>query len=228
MLDFPNDTGRVLIIAPHPDDEILGCGGTMARLSEIGARVEVAIVTEGKPPRFDRDGVERVRAEAQASHALLGVHTTHFLGLPAAELDGVAHADLNAAIAKVIEATTPDTIFIPFVGDIHLDHQLVFRSAMVAARPRQTTYPRTILAYETLSETNWSAPYIEPVFAPTVYVDIAATLERKLAAFAAYESQCCPFPNERSPEAIRALALLRGATVHRHAAEAFVLVRGVI
>lgn len=228
MEGFPRTAGRVLVIAPHPDDEVLGCGGTLARLAEAGSHVEVAIVTRGKPPRYDPAGVEKVRAEAAAAHALLGVRTTHYLDLPAAELDCVPHADLNAAIGALVNAAMPDTIFVPFVGDIHLDHQLVFRSTMVAARPRQASYPRTILAYETLSETNWSAPYVEPVFAPTVYVDITSTLERKLAAFAAYESQSCAFPNERSPEAIRALAALRGATVHRHAAEAFVLIREVL
>ncbi|MET0309785.1 MAG: PIG-L deacetylase family protein [Sphingomonas sp.] len=228
MLRSPHNAGRVLVIAPHPDDEVLGCGGTIARLVRMNCNVEIAIVTEGKSPRYDRASVEKVRAEAAAAHALLGVRSTHYLELPAAELDGVPHADLNAAMGALIEATTPDTIFVPFVGDIHLDHQLVFRSTMVAARPRKPTYPHTILAYETLSETNWSAPYLEPVFAPTVYVDISSTLDAKLAAFAAYESQCCIFPNERSPEAIRALAALRGATVHRHAAEAFVLVREVI
>jgi LmbE family N-acetylglucosaminyl deacetylase len=228
MEGFPRSAGRILVIAPHPDDEVLGCGGTIARLTQSGSRVEVAIVTTGKPPRYDQAGVERVRAEAAAAHALLGVGATHYLDLPAAELDGVPHGDLNAAIGAVIDAVLPDTIFVPFVGDIHLDHQLVFRSTMVAARPRQASYPRTILAYETLSETNWSAPYVEPNFAPTVYVDIEATLDRKLAAFAAYRSQCCAFPNERSPEAIRALAMLRGATVHRHAAEGFLLIREVI
>jgi len=228
MEGFPRKAGRVLIMAPHPDDEVLGCGGTIARLTEAGSTVDVAIVTVGKPPRYDRAGVEQLRAEATAAHALLGVGTTHYLDLPAAELDGVPHADLNAAIGRLIDTARPDTIFVPFVGDIHLDHQLVFRSTMVAARPRQATYPRTILAYETLSESNWSAPYVEPMFAPTVYVDIEATLDRKLAAFAAYRSQCCAFPNERSPEAIRALAMVRGATVHRRAAEAFLLVREVI
>jgi len=228
MEGFPRAADRVLVIAPHPDDEVLGCGGTMARLAEAGCNVEVAIVTEGKPPRYEREGVEKVRAEAAAAHALLGIRATHYLDFPAAELDGVRHADLNARIGALVDASAPDTMFLPFVGDIHLDHQLVFRSAMVAARPRRPNYPRTILAYETLSETNWSAPYLEPAFAPNFYVDISSTLDRKLAAFAAFESQCCVFPNERSPEAIRALAALRGATVHRHAAEAFVLVREVI
>jgi len=166
--------------------------------------------------------------EAAKAHALLGVAETHYLELPAAELDGVAHADLNAAIGSLIDNIKPVTLFMPFLGDIHLDHQLVFRSVMVAARPRALHYPPRLLAYETLSETNWSAPYLEPHFQPHLFIDIAETLERKIAAFQCFESQCRSFPDERSPEALRALAQLRGATVRRHAAEAFVVIREVI
>ena len=115
----------------------------------------------------------------------------------------------------------------PFPGDIHRDHQLVFEAAMVAARPAGPVYPLRILAYETLSETNWNAPFLTPAFTPNVFIDIAETLETKLAAFAAFASQVRAFPAERSVEALSALARLRGATVHRAAAEAFVLVREV-
>ncbi|HEY0624971.1 PIG-L deacetylase family protein [Sphingomonas sp.] len=220
--------GTVLVIAPHPDDEILGCGGTIARLAAAGHDVHVAIATRGAPPRYQEQEVERVRQEAAAAHALLGVTRTHHLDHPAAELDRVPHAELNATMAALLEAVKPDTLFLPFVGDIHLDHQLIFRSALVAARPRDWSYPARLYAYETLSETNWSAPYVEPCFTPNVYIDIHETLERKLEAFACYRSQCRAFPNERSPEALRALAMLRGATVHRRAAEAFLLIREVM
>ncbi|OAN57016.1 PIG-L deacetylase family protein [Sphingobium sp. TCM1] len=222
------DAGITLVIAPHPDDEVLGCGGTIARLTNAGQQVHVAIATRGRPPRYSEESADRVRQEAVAAHELLGVARTHFLDQPAAELDRVPHADLNAAFGRLFDEVRPDTIFLPFLGDIHLDHQLIFRSAMVAARPRTWTYPRRLYAYETLSETNWAAPHIEPSFVPNVFIDISETLERKLAAFACYGSQCCAFPNERSPEALRALAMLRGATVHRHAAEAFLLIREMI
>lgn len=228
MAAFMRDSGRVLVIAPHPDDEVLGCGGTMARLADGGSEVEVAIVTRGTPPRYAAESVEQVVAESAAAHAMLGISRTRYLDLPAAELDGMRHAELNAKIGALIEDVQPDTVFLPFVGDIHLDHQLIFRSTLVAMRPRKAAYPRHILAYETLSETNWSAPYLEPSFIPNVYIDIEAALERKLAAFGLYASQCCAFPNERSVETIRALAICRGATVHRRAAEAFVLIREVI
>jgi LmbE family N-acetylglucosaminyl deacetylase len=219
--------GKVLVIAPHPDDEVLGCGGTIARLAADGHDVHVAIMTRGAPPRYREADVERVRQEALAAHALLGVAQTRFLDHPAAELDRVPHAELNASMGKLFEAVGPDTLFLPFAGDIHLDHQLIFRSALVAARPHGWDYPTRIYAYETLSETNWSAPNIDPPFIPNAFIDIHETLERKLDAFACYGSQCRAFPNERSPEALRALATLRGATVHRRAAEAFLLIREI-
>jgi LmbE family N-acetylglucosaminyl deacetylase len=219
--------GTVLVVAPHPDDEILGCGGTIARLASAGHAVHVAIATRGAPPRYRQEEVEQVRREAADAHALLGVAQTHWLDHPAAELDRVPHAELNASMGALIATVQPDTLFLPFVGDIHLDHQLIFRSALVAARPNGWNAPTRLYAYETLSETNWSAPYVEPGFAPNVFIDIAETLERKLDAFACYRSQCRAFPNERSPEALRALAMLRGATVHRRAAEAFLLIREI-
>lgn len=227
-MDMLAEDEPVLVVAPHPDDEVLGCGGTIARLAVAGVTVHVAIVTTGRLPRFHEDGVARVRAEAERAHSLLGVAEAHFLDLPAAELDGIAHADLNEAVGGLVNRVRPGTIFLPFVGDIHLDHQLVFRSAMVAARPKAEYYPRRLLAYETLSETNWSAPYLDPAFQPNLYFDITATIERKIAAFECFESQCRSFPDERSPEALRALAMLRGATVHRQAAEAFVVLREVV
>lgn len=216
-----------LVIAPHPDDEVLGVGGTMAKLAERGAQVHVAIVTKGQPPRFTAEYVENVRQECEAAHRRLGVAQTHFLDLPAAELDRISHAELNQRIGWLVDQLAPDTLFIPFVGDIHLDHQLVFTSAMVASRPRHARVPVRILAYETLSETNWWAPGITPPFVPNIFIDIAGTLEAKLDAFAEFRSQVKAAPDERSREVIRALALVRGAAVYREAAEAFMLVRQV-
>lgn len=219
---------RALVIAPHPDDEVLGCGATIARLSARGAQVDVAVITRGKAPDYDAERVEAVEREAQHAHRLLGVHETHWLDFPAAALDSTPHAAMNKAIGSLVEKVRPDTLFIPFVGDVHMDHQLVFLSALVAARPRGDGTPTRILAYETLSETNWNAPYLSPGFVPNIFIDVDGFLEVKLAAFRAFGSQVQQFPHERSPEAIEALARLRGATVCRRAAEAFVLVREVL
>lgn len=228
MPEEMNEFGPVLVIAPHPDDEVLGVGGTMARLSDAGQEVHVAIVTTGRAPRFAADQVSAVRAEAAAAHAALGVTQTHYLDCPAAELGEYAHAELNAAISDVVRRVAPRTIFAPHPGDIHLDHQLSFLSALVASRPHQADYPARIFAYETLSETNWNAPYLTPGFLPNMFIDISQTLQRKLDAFAMFESQQKAPPHERSVASLTALATLRGASVHRSAAEAFVTIRMVV
>lgn len=223
-----NWLGRTLVIAPHPDDEVLGAGGTIARLSAQGHDVSVAIVTSGKLPLFTIEDANRSKAEALAAHALLGVKETYWLDLPAAELTEVRNADLNGAIDEVVKHVAPQTILAPFVGDMHVDHQLVFRSIMVASRPHQNAYPRTVLAYETLSESNWNAPYVTAPFVPNVYIEISQYLDCKLEAMGKFVSQLRAPPHERSIEGLRNLALMRGATIHRNAAECFVLMRHVL
>ena len=218
----------VLIVAPHPDDEVLGVGGTIARFAHEGHDVFVTIVTHGDPSMFDPIFIEQGRQEALEAHRLLGVRDTIFLeGFPAALLDTVPHSQLNEALGKVLHDVEPELLFIPFNGDVHLDHRLVFESALVAARPNSTQQVQAIYAYETLSETNWNAALLTPGFLPNTYFDISAFLEVKLEAMNIYQTQLKPFPHERSLETIRALARLRGATVGFEAAEAFVLIRSV-
>lgn len=218
---------RIAVVAPHPDDDVLGCGGTMIRAARAGAEVDVVVVTRGQQPQFDERLVSQIREETLRSHAYMGVRKTHFLDLPAAALDQVPRATLNQAVATALDAIAPDLLFVPFVGDIHVDHQLVFNAAMVFARPRSRRCPAAVLAYETLSETNWLAPGITPGFQPNVFVDIGDVLDAKLEAFSIYASQLKDFPDERSLASIRALAVSRGATVYRDAAEAFMAVRQI-
>ncbi len=219
---------NVLVVAPHPDDEILGCGGAIARYAQEGHSVTVAIVTKADPPLFSVEMVKKGRQDALKAHKLLGVQETIFCDLPAAELDGLPHHQVNAKLGEVIKKVKPALVFVPFLGDIHLDHQHVFLSSLVAMRPNQWDYPAKIYAYETLSETNWNAPYITPGFHPNIFIDISQTLALKLKAFALHETQAKAFPHERSLKTIEALAALRGSAVHREAAEAFVLIREVI
>lgn len=227
MMSLAESFGRTIVVAPHPDDEVLGAGGTIARLAAEGGDVHVVVVTEGKPPAFAADLIRRVQAEAREAHALLGVRQTHWLGLPAAALAETAHSDLNAALLRIFTDLRPKTVLVPFVGDIHADHQLVFLSSLVASRPHHHGFPERILAYETLSETNWNAPYLAPNFVPNVFIDISRTLGAKTAAMRCFQSQLREPPHERSIATIEALATLRGATVLTQAAEAFVLVRHV-
>ena len=166
-----------LVIAPHLDDEVLGVGGAMARWAQEGHRVHVALVTRGRPPLYSEAEEDLCREEARAAHARLGVAASWFLELPAAELDTLPQRQLNASLAELVRSIGPQECYLPFLGDVHLDHQLVFRSAMVALRPNRAGQPRRIYAYETLSETNWNAPYLTPAFVPTHFVDIGAFLD---------------------------------------------------
>jgi LmbE family N-acetylglucosaminyl deacetylase len=217
---------RVLVIAPHPDDEVLGVGGVIARMSREGHEVQVVVITTGQPPLFSEQFVLQVRKEAAEAHRLLGVMETSFLdGFPAAGLDGVPSHRLNEALTRVLTEKQPELLFVPFPGDIHLDHRITFTSALVAARPIHEHKVKAIYAYETLSETNWFAPPVTPGFLPNTFFDITEVLDTKLEALKAFKSQMKSFPNERSLEAVTALAKFRGATVGFAAAEAFVLLR---
>jgi LmbE family N-acetylglucosaminyl deacetylase len=218
----------ILVIGPHPDDEVLGVGGTILRHLDQGDAVHVVICTRGQESRFGAQQVERVQAEARQVHAFLGVTGSHFLDLPAAMLDSIPGADVNAALGQVFDEVKPDTVFLPHPGDLHRDHQVLFNSAMVCCRPVGDAFPRRILAYETVSETDWYGAPITPAFVPNVYVDISPYLDRKLEACARYASQIRPAPDQRSLEALRALSIARGSTVGVRHAEAFMLIRHVI
>ena len=215
----------ILVLAPHADDEVLGAGAAMARWALEGHRVHVAVVTRGRAPLYSVAEEEACRGEAMAAHRLLGIAGTRFLDFPAAELDGRPHRELNLALDQLLQELQPEELYLPFLGDIHLDHQRVFHSALVAARPCRPGFPRRIYAYETLSETNWNAPPLTPGFLPNHFVDVGATLDVKLAAMALFRTQLREPPHERSLEALRALATLRGATVGLAAAEAFLAIR---
>jgi LmbE family N-acetylglucosaminyl deacetylase len=218
----------VLVVAPHADDEVLGAGGTIPRFAAEGAEVTVAVLTGGFPPDFPAGEEDLIRQEAIRAHEILGIKETVYLDFPAAALDTVPHRELNAGLSSVYKRVNPTYVFVPFLGDVHRDHQAAFQSAMVMCRPIGGHVPRAVLAYETISETNWNTSPITPGFLPNTYVDISDYLERKLDAFRAYASQVRPFPHERSIETMRAMAIMRGTTVHLPAAEAFISLRIII
>lgn len=218
---------RVLVIAPHPDDEIIGVGGTIAKRSKAGDEVYVCVVTKGGLPLFNPEFIEQGRRECQEADAKLGVMETIFLDFPAVMLETVPRYEFNGKIAEVVQRIKPDEIYIPHRGDMQIDHQMVVDAAMVAVRPRGKNYPKRVYAYETLSETGWNIPNTVNEFIPTVYEDISDTFREKLEAMKTFQSQLAPFPEARSIGAIEALAKFRGATVSVEAAEAFSLVREV-
>lgn len=219
---------NILVIAPHPDDEILGCGGSIAYHVARGDTVYVLVVTRGDPGIFPPAVIEKTRGELAEAHQVLGVAGVEFLDFPAPKLDSIPGYQIADAIGKTLKRLAPQTLYLPHRGDIHADHRIVFDAALVAARPINGCSVKTILCYETLSETEWGYPFGADVFSPTVYIDISSHLERKLEALRCYQSQLLPAPHPRSLEAVEALARHRGSAINAAAAEAFVLVREIV
>lgn len=218
---------KVLVIAPHPDDEVLGCGGTIAKHASTGDSVYVCIVTKGCEPLFSQESVEKVRDECKEADAFLGVEETIFLDFPAAMMEEVPRYKLNDAFIKTIHQIQPDIVYLPHRGDMQLDHKMTVDAAMVALRPKYNHKVKKIYAYETLSETGWDIPNIVNEFIPNVYNDITEYMDKKLKALQKYTTQLAEFPNPRSLEAVAALAKFRGNTVSIPCAEAFILLREI-
>jgi LmbE family N-acetylglucosaminyl deacetylase len=218
---------KLLVVAPHPDDEILGVGGTIAKLAKQGYEVTVLTVSGHLPPLYPQEAYERTLKEAKAAHARVGVHTSIFLGVPATMLGNEPVAELNGKIVSVVRDVGPSIVLCPY-PDRHVDHRYVFESTMVATRPvGHGRGIRVVAAYETLSETHWNAPHIEPNFTPNWVVDITDFIDTKLAALRCYESQISPFPGPRSVEAVQALAVFRGTQAGFAQGEALHIVRMV-
>ena len=212
---------KVLVYAPHNDDEVLGVGGTIAKLSAEGHEVYVCEITRGTRP----ENVDRLRSEAKRAHKILGVKETFFLDLPVVHLKNLPVGELNKKFLDITKEVSPDVAFIPHKGDMHIDHNEVALAAMVALRPVELPNLKAIYAYETLSETEWNIPSVDNMFLPNVWVDISNYIEKKKAAMECYQSQLRDFPNPRSLKAIEALSEYRGSTVCKKNAEAFMLIR---
>lgn len=217
---------KILVFAPHPDDEILGVGGTIAKNIADGNEVYVCIVTKGQPPLFKDENLNQLNQEdAKKCHKFLAIKKTFFLDFPAADLESVKRFTLNGRILDVVKEVQPDEVYIPHIGDMQKDHQIVVDACMVALRPKYFPQVKRILAYETLSETEWNLPNVTNAFIPNVFVDITETLEVKKKALTYFSLQVSPYPDSRSLGAVEALARYRGALMHWEAAEAFMLIR---
>ena len=219
---------NILVIAPHPDDEVLGCGGTIAKFANEGNYVYVLVATRGTPRFYTDEKIQNVRQEALQAHKLLGVTETFFLDFPAPELDTIPMADLSTAFSKVMKEKNIEVLFLPHRGDIHNDHRVVFNAGLVASRPVGSYSVKEVYAYETLSETEWAAPFGDDAFIPTCFVNIEASIEAKKEALKCFNSQLKDFPNPRSLETIEALSIFRGSTVGFKNAEAFMIIRQII
>jgi LmbE family N-acetylglucosaminyl deacetylase len=215
---------NVLVIAPHPDDEVIGCGGVIAKHVANNDEVHVCIVSEGKPDMYSEKFIENEEEEMSQAHKLLGVWTER-LGFPSAKLDTVPQHEINDRLTEMVQNLKPDVVYIPYIGDVHRDHRIVSEAAMVAVRPNKPHKVSKVLAYEVLSETDWFTP--DQTFSPNVYESIDDYIGIKIGAFMKYRSQVGMYPGARTPDAIKALAVHRGAIIGERYAEAFMLMREI-
>lgn len=223
---------RVLVLAPHADDETLGCGGTIARLADEGHEVFVGLVTGEGPdghPLFGSAGFATVQAELDRAAAILGVKQVLKADVPTVLLPDLPKHEVNASVRGLIDEVAPELLFVPFPFDLHRDHREIHHSASIAWRPylEAGRAIREVLCYEVPSETHLNIPYVEPGFLPNLWYDISGQIDRKVAAIACFESQAQAAPLPRSEVALRALAAWRGSQIGVAAAEAFVSVRTI-
>jgi LmbE family N-acetylglucosaminyl deacetylase len=218
---------NVLVLAAHPDDEVLGMGGTIALHSLRGHAVRVVCVTDGSSTQYPGDAPrqERKNQEALAAAAALGVSDYVHLDLPDMRLDTVPHVDLNSIVEEHVRDFGPEVVYTAH-PDVNRDHRALFDSVAVAARPTPGQPVRRLLTYAPTSSTEWT-PAGTNWFVPNWFVDITETLDRKLEAFACFETEQRPYPHPRSSRALKAHAELFGATVGCEYAEPFVLVRSL-
>lgn len=216
---------RVLIVAPHPDDETLGAGGAIAKFIDKGYEVFVLIISGHLPPLYTRQQYDQTVKEAYAAFSILGVNESQFLEIPATMIGDMPINEFNAKISEIVNKFKPHIVLCPY-PDRHIDHRLVFESILVATRPIGICRDIEIVAaYETLSETHWNAPHIEPNFTPNWVIDISDYINIKLKALECYRSQISEFPSPRSIDAAESLAKFRGTQAGFSYGEGFHLIR---
>ncbi len=223
----------ILVVAAHPDDEVLGCGGTMARLATEGARLTVLILANGLTSRADFHDTEEQKllqlhhARASRAGALLGVSEVKVLGFPDQKLDTLPLLEITQEIEREIRRVQPDTVFTQHGADLNMDHAITFRATLTATRPMQGVCVKRVYTYEVPSSTEWSFQKFARGFTPSVFFDISTTLPKKIDAMQVYETETRIYPHPRSPEALEAIAHRWGTVVGVRAAEAFELVREI-
>lgn len=214
---------RVLVIAAHPDDELLGCGGTVALHTDAGDDVTSVIVCEGESLRYVGREVGQAQHIAKAA-AVLGVHDVRQLGFPDQRLDTITLTDVITPLEKIVREVRPQIVYCQHGGDVNRDHELLFKAILVATRPTET-FIEAVYAFDTASSTEWAFPR---QFVPDTWVDISTTLDRKLEAMACYESELRDYPHPRSLRALEYRARAWGNINCLDAAEPFITVRRIV
>jgi LmbE family N-acetylglucosaminyl deacetylase len=218
---------RVAVIAAHPDDELLGLGGTVARHADAGDDVVAVIASEGATSRYASEATKQLEECCRAAAKILGIREVRFLGFPDQRMDARPLVEITQTIEGVLREVEPEVVYTHHWGDLNRDHRIVSEAVQVACRPVGAGYPRRLICFETPSSSEWSAPDPASQFVPTLFTDVTSTIDRKLAAMACYVTEVRPAPHPRALTALRARAEHWGHVVGRPYAEAFVLLREV-
>lgn len=226
---------KVLVVAAHPDDEVLGCGGTIARHIQEGDKVHVLILAEGITSRDTMSNkkkrsieLRRLSKSTQKSHKILGTTSIKTFDLPDNRMDSVALLDVVKIVEKEVKKINPKIVYTHHIGDLNIDHTITHKAVVTACRPEPNKSVRKILCFEIPSSTEWQTATKKNSFNPNYFIDISKTLSKKIKALKAYYSEMKPWPHSRSIEALQHLAKWRGSTVGYKAAEAFILIRELI
>lgn len=223
---------NILVVAAHPDDEVLGCGGTIARLSKEGNDVYIAILGEGITSRFerrefaDKDLIKFLHSRAKKVKDLLECKGLFLYDLPDNRFDTIPLLDVIKIIEQLIQKLQPKIIYTHHAGDLNIDHAIVHRAVMTATRPQAEQSVKELFAFEVPSSTDWGFNQFQK-FKPNVYIDISETLEKKLEAMALYETEKRDFPHPRSEKALKSIAQRWGTEAGLFAAEVFQLIRKI-
>lgn len=225
---------KILIFAAHPDDEILGLGGSIAKWVKNGHVVDIKILAEGATSRDMRrdtskrkNEISQLRLNAEKASKILGANSTQLFNLPDNRMDSLDLLDIVKIVEKCIEDHAPSMVVTHHYGDLNIDHKIIHNAVITAARPQPESTVKRILTFETLSSTEWQSVATNNHFIPNWFEDISNFLELKIKALEAYSEEMRDFPHARSLDAIKALSQLRGSNVGINAAEAFMLIRSI-
>jgi len=222
---------RILIVAAHPDDEILGCGGTISKLASNGHEAFTLILGEGITSRDEKrntklkaPAIKELKRQAVQANKLIGVKEVFMNDFPDNRFDTVSFLDIVKAIEKAKKKIRPEKIFTHYESDLNIDHQITQKAVITAARPLPKESVKEILSFEILSSTEWNNPQ---TFVPDTFFDITSTIEDKLAALSEYKSELRKFPHPRSLKGVRLNAENWGMKTGVRFAEVFKIVRSL-
>lgn len=221
----------ILVIVAHPDDEVLGCGGTIAKHARRGDEVHCLVLGEGITSRYNQQGwasldeLKQLKSEAKQAADILGIKRVFFRDFPDNRFDTVPLLKIVKAIEEVKQELKPDIIYTHHQGDLNIDHQITFKAVLTACRPMKNEGVREIYSFEIPSSTEWNSPDAGTYFTPNVFVDISETFSKKIDAMKAYKGESREYPHPRSPEALEIIAKRWGVSVGRELVEAFKLIR---